>query len=119
VIEGDSVIQVHINSAERKPGVSYGTSILLETNGGRFKIPITYTVTAETISPTTQQGSPRNKGSKIRAVWHILQDLPLTSFLFKRKFWLWMLLLLGIYSVGKSLGILKIVNDVFKLLLGH
>ena len=119
VIEGDSVIQVHINSAERKPGVSYGTSILLETNGGRFKIPITYTVTAETISPTTQQGSPRNKGSKIRAVWHILQDLPLTSFLFKRKFWLWMLLLLGIYSVGKSLGILRIVNDVFKLLLGH
>lgn len=119
VIEGDSVIQVHINSAERKPGVSYGTSILLETNGGRFKIPITYTVAAETISPTTQQGSPRNKGSKIRAVWHILQDLPLTSFLFKRKFWLWMLLLLGIYSVGKSLGILRIVNDVFKLLLGH
>jgi hypothetical protein len=119
VIEGDSVIQVHINTAERKLGVSYGTSILLETNGGRFKIPITYSIATETLTPTNQQSSQRVKSGERWAVWHILQDLPITSFLFKRKFWLWMILLSSTYSFGKSLGILRMLNDIFKLLLGH
>lgn len=117
VIESDSVIQVHLNTAERKPGVNYGTTLLLETNGGRFKIPISYVTATETLMPAIPKA--RGKGGKIRGIWHILQDLPLTSFLFKRKFWLLISFILGAYWLGKSLGLLRIVNDVFKLFLGH